>query len=222
VLIGVLLIVSVFTSTFSIVFNIYLKFRLDHYAAYSSELAKKFEITSMKFNATMQKLSFLNDIKKISEIIGEFSSGYADYTATDIAYTIVSESRKNNIDPYLTVAMIITESSFRYQVVSRKGAIGLMQLLPNTAFYISAKVEEIDLSHKNEIFNPVLNIKLGVNYFVYLLNKYNGDEKLAIIAYNLGPNNLNRYLERSDSYPDFYYYKVMNNYADIQTIIGRI
>lgn len=220
--VGILLIISASLATFSIVFNIYLKLKLDSYVAYSEELSKKFEETSKRFDATIKRLNFFMDVKNIEEIISEFTSGYNDYTTTDIAYTIVEESVKNNIDPYLIVAMIKTESSFRYRIVSRKGAIGLMQILPNTAFYISSKTDEISLSHSKEIFDPILNIKLGVSYFVYLLNKYDGDEKLAIIAYNLGPTNLNRYLNRSDSYPEFYYHKVINNYTEIQTKTGRI
>jgi soluble lytic murein transglycosylase len=167
----------------------------------------------------MKVLNILIDVRRISALIEQFDTNYNKYTITDIAYSIVEESVKNELDPYLMLAIIKTESSFNYKSVSRKGAIGLMQLLPNTAYYISDKVDDLSVQNKKEIFDPVVNIRLGINYFRYLLEKFEGNIELAIAAYNLGPKNVFRYISKGRKIPKFYYYKVMENYSELTSSI---
>jgi soluble lytic murein transglycosylase len=81
------------------------------------------------------------------------------------------------IDFSLVKAVVCVESSFDEDAISFKGAIGLMQVLPSTANFISDGV--VDL------FDPQVNLAVGVKYLSYLLNKFN-DEKTALAAYNAG------------------------------------
>ncbi|MGA1845991.1 lytic transglycosylase domain-containing protein [Deferribacter abyssi] len=163
-------------------------------------------------------ISKYNQIIDINNVLIYFTNGNVRYSTMDIAYTIVDESRKNKIDPYLVLSLILTESSFNHRSISRKGAIGLMQILPNTAYYISKFKDDIDISHKKELFDPITNIKIGVSYFAYLLKKYNGNIKYAIIAYNLGPSNLNYRLRKKKKVPKFYYNRVIRNYQLISNV----
>jgi len=196
-------------------FNIYLVRKVSSYVTYSENLSKKYSKLQADFDNTLKMLNFYLDVQKISALIEQFDTQYNKYTITDIAFSIVEESVKNNLDPYLMLAIIKTESSFNYKSVSRKGAIGLMQLLPKTAYYISEKVDDLFVENKKEIFDPVVNIRLGINYYNYLLNKFNGNEEMAIAAYNLGPRNIYKYLAKGRNIPKFYYYKVMQNYAEL-------
>jgi len=196
-------------------FNIYLVRKVSSYVTYSENLSKKYSKLQADFDNTLKMLNFYLDVQKISALIEQFDTQYNKYTITDIAFSIVEESVKNNLDPYLMLAIIKTESSFNYKSVSRKGAIGLMQLLPKTAYYISEKVDDLFVENKKEIFDPVVNIRLGINYYNYLLNKFNGNEEMAIAAYNLGPRNIYKYLAKGRDIPKFYYYKVMQNYAEL-------
>jgi len=89
----------------------------------------------------------------------------------------------HGVSPALVKAVIQAESSFRPQAVSKKGAIGLMQLMPKTAGQASVR----------HLFNPHYNIKAGVRYLKKMLNTFDGDEILALAAYNTGPRKVKRY-----------------------------
>lgn len=88
-----------------------------------------------------------------------------------------------NIEPRLILAMIQQESGFRTNARSHKGAIGLMQLLPETAKRFGVK----------NIHNPEQNIKGGVLYLSWLLSQYRGDVALALAGYNAGEKAVDRY-----------------------------
>ncbi len=88
-----------------------------------------------------------------------------------------------NIEPRLVLAMIQQESGFKVNARSHKGAIGLMQLLPETARRFGVK----------NIHNPEQNIKGGVRYLSWLLSEYRGDVALALAGYNAGEKAVARY-----------------------------
>ena len=90
---------------------------------------------------------------------------------------ISNKSYKYNIEPAIIKAVITAESNWDPSAISRKGAIGLMQLMPTTA-------EDMQVSNP---FDPEENIEGGTKYLRHLLNRFNGDLDLALAAYNAGP-----------------------------------
>lgn len=90
---------------------------------------------------------------------------------------------KYEVDPALVRAVIHAESAFNVKALSNKGAQGLMQLMPGTAQ---------DLGVRNA-FDANQNIEGGVKYLAGLLKQFDGDIKLAIAAYNAGPNAVKKY-----------------------------
>ena len=91
---------------------------------------------------------------------------------------IAEFSKKYQVDFALIKAIIRAESGFNPGAVSRKGARGLMQLMPETA-------SRLNVSNS---FNPRENIEGGVRYFKYLLSLFNDDLRLSLAAYNAGEN----------------------------------
>lgn len=83
---------------------------------------------------------------------------------------------RHNVDPALVRAVIQTESNWNPTAFSRKGAEGLMQLIPTTAQKYGAR----------DLFNPQQNIDAGVSHLKWLLQRYNGNLDLALAAYNAG------------------------------------
>ncbi len=107
---------------------------------------------------------------------------------------ILSVCDGTNISPNLVLAIIKTESSFDCDKISPKGAIGLMQIMPETANYVSDMFfasENFNLKNANE------NIIIGVSYLIYLFDKFE-DKKTALAAYNAGEGRVYDWLENKD------------------------
>lgn len=104
---------------------------------------------------------------------GSFSSSNIPSAYVDIINTA---SKRHGIDPSLVHAIVKVESDFNPYALSRKGAMGLMQLMPQTA--VEMKV--------GNSFNPHENINGGVRYLRYLMDRYEGNLSLALAAYNSG------------------------------------
>ncbi len=93
-----------------------------------------------------------------------------------------------DIDSHLVLGLIRQESNFNDKAISRVGARGLMQLMPTTAKFLDKKVRVSDL------YNPDVNLRLGIKYLKRLLLKYDGNIVFALAAYNAGENRMNRWM----------------------------
>lgn len=102
-------------------------------------------------------------------------------------------SNQLNIDPLLTFAIIKTESNFDADIESKSGAIGLMQLMNRTA-QEQAKKLEIDYTTEM-LYDPEMNLKLGLNYFNMLFDYFNENYILAFAAYNAGLGNVQKWIK---------------------------
>jgi len=110
---------------------------------------------------------------------GNHSSSFSYIKDSNQYDPLISElSKKYQVDFALIKAMIRAESGFNPFAVSRKGAKGLMQLMPETALRMNV----------SNSFNPRENIEGGVRYFKYLLSLFNDDLRLSLAAYNAGEN----------------------------------
>lgn len=96
------------------------------------------------------------------------------------------------VDPALIAAVIQVESSFRPGVFSKKGAVGLMQLMPETAAWLAER--KGDALSSGDLLKPEINIELGTYYLKYLIELF-PTEHAALAAYNGGPTNCRRWLD---------------------------
>lgn len=102
---------------------------------------------------------------------------------TDYAATIASAALEHGVDASLVRAIIHAESAFNPDALSRKGAQGLMQLMPGTAGQYGV----------TDAFDPEQNIKAGVQHLANLLKRYGGDTQLVAAAYNAGEGAVAKY-----------------------------
>ncbi len=98
-----------------------------------------------------------------------------------------------NVDKSLILSVIRQESEFFRAAKSRTGALGLMQLMPNTAKEVAGKLK-IKYEKSKLITDENYNIRLGSHYLEYLLKRYKGSKVLTLAAYNAGPANLKKWL----------------------------
>jgi soluble lytic murein transglycosylase-like protein len=101
----------------------------------------------------------------------------------DIGQLVRDASDRNRLDPDFVNSVIKAESGFQTRAVSRKGAQGLMQLMPGTAAQLGV----------SDAFDPKANVDAGTAYLSSLLDQYNDDPIKALAAYNAGPHRVDQY-----------------------------
>lgn len=103
------------------------------------------------------------------------------------------------VDPLLIAAIIRVESNFKHESVSNKGALGIMQLMPDTAAWINSTGFQNQLTNQ-DIGKVDVNIDLGTWYVKWLQDYYKGDIVKVISAYNAGQGNVDRWVEHGNWY----------------------
>ena len=107
----------------------------------------------------------------------------AQVPVKELDHAILRSARRHRLHPALVRAIIKAESDFDPRAVSRAGALGLMQLMPDTAVQHNVR----------DAFDPEENIAGGTKHLRYLLDRFHGNLPLALAAYNAGEHTVNRY-----------------------------
>jgi soluble lytic murein transglycosylase-like protein len=114
---------------------------------------------------------------------------------SDLAESIQEAAVENEIDLEIAFGLVRAESSFQNTATSPVGAVGLTQLMPSTARWVEPGIP------RSALRDPDTNLRIGFKYLRYLLKKYDGNENLALVAYNRGPGTVDRALKKGSN-PD--------------------
>ena len=151
----------------------------EHYA-YGKDLVKEQDSLNRQGLKLLEKLG--QDTEKLSK---ERADGtyQRQLELNKIARTIDRYSAKYGVDPFLVARMVRKESRGDPVAVSNKGAQGLLQLMPDTAKEMGVE----------DPFDITQNLRGGIKYMGLLLERYRGDTRLALAAYNAGIGNVDKY-----------------------------
>lgn len=127
----------------------------------------------------------------------------------DLAEDIYDAAVANGIEPEMAFGLVKTESAFDHRAVSNVGARGLTQVMPRTARWLRPGTTIEDLYDRN------LNLNMGFGYLRDLIDKYDGDVRLALLAYNRGPGTVDRVLDAGGDPDNGYADLVLEGYTDL-------
>ena len=128
-----------------------------------------------------------------------------------LADAIYTESVAADVDPLLVASIIATEASFQSRIVSRAGAVGLMQLRPFVAEAV-ARSHDIEWNGVDTLYVPKLNVRLGLLYYKELMRRFDGDEHMALTAYLYGPTRVSRQVRSGTYVGSAYALRVIGRY----------
>jgi soluble lytic murein transglycosylase-like protein len=162
----------------------------------------------------LNKMSAISKIANSPYLIEECDYADAEYRLSSIGRNkaerllhaiVIQTAIRHQVDPALVKAIIMAESGYNTRAISKKGAKGLMQLMPATAQAMGVE----------DIFNPKQNISGGVRYFKKLVTQFDGDVELALAAYNAGSKNVRYYQGIPPFKSTQYYIKKVFKYYEI-------
>ena len=113
---------------------------------------------------------------------------------------ILAASRESQVEPELLAAIMFCESSGRVGARSHKDALGLFQLRLPTAKERAQVLGLPEPTEEDLLSDPLLNARLGADYFSWLLDRQGGNVERALIAYNAGPTRLNQWIAEAGDY----------------------
>jgi soluble lytic murein transglycosylase len=135
--------------------------------------------------------------------------------ARRLARAIMEQSIKYQFDPIFLMAVIDNESTFDPEIRGQFGEIGLMQVKPSTAEWVSRKYG-LKFKGDDSLFDPVVNVKFGAAYLAYLRDRFDSQGRLYLAAYNMGVTNVHRALGR-EVFPKDYPVHVIQHYLKFYT-----
>ncbi len=143
------------------------------------------------------------EVAAIVRALGRRATGLTPVELDEVARTVVGEADRHALEPSLVLAVMHVESRYYNFAVSPVGAMGLMQVMPETGEELAARLG-IRWTGPQTLFEPTVNIRLGVAYLRELSDRYYGNLPMALAAYNWGPGRIDRRLRLGTALPEEY------------------
>lgn len=138
----------------------------------------------------------------------------------DYQQDIITYSEKNNVDPFLIAAIIKNESNFKHKAVSGVGAVGLMQIMPDTGRWIAEQMGLADYKD-SDLYQTRTNIRMGCWYVGELEHEFQHNLVLLMIAYNAGRGQTHDWMQENGWDYDFNDTKAIP-YADTREYVTKV
>lgn len=138
----------------------------------------------------------------------------------DYQQDIITYSEKNNVDPFLIAAIIKNESNFKHKAVSGVGAVGLMQIMPDTGRWIAEQMGLADYKD-SDLYQTRTNIRMGCWYVGELEHEFQHNLVLLMIAYNAGRGQTHDWMQENGWDYDFNDIKAIP-YADTREYVAKV
>jgi soluble lytic murein transglycosylase-like protein len=149
----------------------------------------------------------------ITSILAASKTGLSPEEERELAAVILEASNANSVDPLLVMAIIEIESTYYNRARSHKGAIGLMQIMPDTGIWVAGMLD-VDWHGTSTLYDPLTNVRLGTRYFSMLQERFDNDTHLSLAAYNAGPTRVAKSIRRGKRTPVRYANKVLKSYKE--------
>jgi soluble lytic murein transglycosylase len=186
------------------------------------ELREKLASRQAHLARLEEELALYTEAEELGVVVAVQASRLPERQQRRLAMAIVREARRHGVDPLLVVALIRCESSFNNYAVSHVGAMGLMQVMPDTGAYLANKAG-FKLQRHTNLFDSELNVELGTAYLAELISRFGSVEK-ALVAYNAGPTLAKKILSRKEKRERFlagYPAKVMREFRRLKAQHAR-
>ncbi|HLZ34236.1 MAG TPA: lytic transglycosylase domain-containing protein [Nitrospira sp.] len=156
-------------------------------------------------DAAMSGMMKLNSVPTGATFPGVRPTGRQIVSGVELEQAVIRAANEHQLHPALLLAVMKAESSFNPVVVSKAGAVGLMQLIPETAMRHGVR----------NLYDTDENVAGGAKHLRYLLDRFNGNMRLALAAYNAGERKVDRY-RKIPPYKEtrLYVQKVLSYYRD--------
>jgi soluble lytic murein transglycosylase-like protein len=157
---------------------------------------------------------FWTSIRDAARSVRDFEAGIDRYVGrynvpNELAQKIVAVATEEGVDPDLAFRLVRVESRFNPRARSSQGALGLTQLMPGTA-----RALDRSLRTEAQILDPDTNLRLGFRYLRQMIERYDGDVRLGLLAYNRGPGSVDRALRQQRDPENGYSRKVLGTAAN--------
>ncbi len=189
-----------------------------HLLQQNQQLAHMVQSQQDQLSAQSEQVAHLQQRLHILEAVEELQSNLSPDEEAELARQVFDYSHERGLDPLLVLSVIRVESDFASDAVSPMGAMGIMQVMPATARFVSEQ-RGWNWPGESRLFEPSFNIRIATSYLSDLVAKFGSVEE-ALIAYNCGEGTMQELASIGLPLPRSYARRVLSVYDRLQRRYG--